>query len=135
MFITVKRNVFICYFSHRSHSLLIMTQVRVYYISDVCMILMAKAIASYLALLKSNLLTCDDGCKRIWCNKLMCDSLSPFWVILLTLDSWKPLSYQGTEWLLSFFIYPVSQQCKIILSCCYGFTTRDSGVRETFGPL
>lgn len=42
-----------------------MSQMHVYYISDVCMILMAEAKASYLDLLKSNLLTCYDVCKRI----------------------------------------------------------------------
>lgn len=34
-------------------------------ISDVCRILKAEAVASYLDLLQSNLLTCYDDCKRI----------------------------------------------------------------------
>lgn len=59
------QNVLIYNFSHRSHFLPIMSQMHVYYISDVYMILMAKAKASYLDLLTSNLLTCYDVCKRI----------------------------------------------------------------------
>lgn len=42
-----------------------MSQMYVYYVSNVCAILMAEAKASYLDLLKSNLLTCYDVCKRI----------------------------------------------------------------------
>lgn len=122
--------MFIRYFSHRSHSLLVMTQVRVYCNSDVCMILMAEAIASYLDLLKSNLLTCDDACKRIWCNKLMCDSLSPFWVILLTLDSWKPLSYQGTEYLLSFLFTQALSNAKLFCPVVMGSPQETVGLER-----
>lgn len=39
-----------------------MSQMCVYYVSNVCVILMAEAKASYLDLLKSNLLTCHDVC-------------------------------------------------------------------------
>lgn len=65
MFIIFRRNVLIHNSSHRTHFLPIMSQMYVYYVSNVCAILMAEAKASYLDLLKSNLLTCYDVCKRI----------------------------------------------------------------------
>lgn len=58
--------------------------------------------------------------KGFECNKLMCDSFEPILRYLSNsakalLDSQKPLSNQGTEWLVSFLIFPGSQQRRIIL--------------------
>lgn len=66
MFSSFKRNVLFHNFTHRSHFLPGMSQMPVYFVSNVSVIPVAEVKASYLDFLKSHLLTCYDVCKRIW---------------------------------------------------------------------